>query len=115
MTKDKDPQVMNYVAAPQQRPKHKPLPDNVAEEIPEWTEEDFARVRPAAETHPELVEAYRRSRGKQKSPTKVQVTMRLDSDLVETLKATGRGWQTRANDTLRKALGLADRADTSNE
>ncbi len=35
------------------------------------------------------------------SGSKVQVTMRLDIDVVEKLKATGAGWQTRANDALR--------------
>ena len=34
------------------------------------------------------------------SGSKVQVTMRLDIQLVERLKATGPGWQTRANDVL---------------
>ena len=35
------------------------------------------------------------------SGTKVQVTLRLDVDVVEKLKSTGAGWQTRANDALR--------------
>jgi uncharacterized protein (DUF4415 family) len=35
------------------------------------------------------------------SGTKMQVTLRLDVDVVEKLKATGAGWQTRANDALR--------------
>lgn len=35
------------------------------------------------------------------SGTKVQVTLRLDVDVVERLKATGAGWQTRANEALR--------------
>lgn len=35
------------------------------------------------------------------SGTKVQVTMRLDIDVVQRLRATGAGWQTRANDALR--------------
>ncbi len=35
------------------------------------------------------------------SGTKVQVTMRIDADVLERLKATGSGWQTRANDALR--------------
>lgn len=35
------------------------------------------------------------------SGTKVQVTMRLDTDVVQRLRATGAGWQTRANDVLR--------------
>jgi uncharacterized protein (DUF4415 family) len=35
------------------------------------------------------------------SGTKMQVTLRLDVDVVQRLKATGTGWQTRANDALR--------------
>ena len=35
------------------------------------------------------------------SGTKVQVTMRIDADVLAQLKATGKGWQTRANDALR--------------
>ena len=34
------------------------------------------------------------------SGSKVQVTMRLDIDVVQRLRATGPGWQTRANDAL---------------
>lgn len=36
------------------------------------------------------------------SGTKTQITMRLDMDVVERLRATGPGWQTRANEVLRK-------------
>lgn len=35
------------------------------------------------------------------SGTKMQVTLRLDVDVVAKLKATGAGWQTRANDVLK--------------
>lgn len=35
---------------------------------------------------------------------KQQITMRLDADLVAALKAGGRGWQSRANAALRKAV-----------
>lgn len=35
------------------------------------------------------------------SGSKMQVTLRLDIDVVEKLKATGAGWQTRANEALR--------------
>lgn len=74
-------------------------PDN-----PEWTEEDFREARPAIEVMPELVEAWRRSRGKQKAPTKVLVSLRLQKEIIERLRATGPGWQTRANEMLRKAV-----------
>ena len=74
-------------------------PDN-----PEWTAEDFAQVRPATEMHPHLVAEYLRTRGKQKRPTKVLVSLRLERDVVQRLRASGPGWQSRANDMLRKAV-----------
>jgi len=36
--------------------------------------------------------------------TKKPVTMRFDPDLVEAMRASGPGWQTRANDVLRKTF-----------
>ncbi|MGA9867479.1 MAG: BrnA antitoxin family protein [Acetobacteraceae bacterium] len=71
----------------------------------EWTEEDFARARPASEVFPEIVADYhRRMRGAQKRPTKVLVSLRLERDVVERLRASGHGWQSRVNDMLRKAV-----------
>ena len=72
-------------------------------ENPEWTAEDFRRARPLSE-FPEIVEAmlrYRGQRGKQKAPTKELISLRVDRDVVEAYRATGRGWQTRANEALR--------------
>ena len=37
---------------------------------------------------------------------KKRVTIMLDPDVIERLKRGGRGWQTRANALLRKAVGL---------
>ncbi len=59
-----------------------------------FTQEDFDRIlRPG---RPALPEDQRKAR----------VTMYLDRDLLDRLKADGKGWQTRANAALRKALGL---------
>ncbi|GGC66845.1 hypothetical protein GCM10011504_51030 [Siccirubricoccus deserti] len=75
-------------------------PDN-----PEWTDADFAAARPAVEVVPAVVAAHaRRKRGPQKAPTKLLVSIRLDRDVVDRLRATGDGWQSRANDLLRQAL-----------
>ena len=35
------------------------------------------------------------------SATKTQVTLRIDSDILETFKAAGAGWQTRINEVLK--------------
>jgi uncharacterized protein (DUF4415 family) len=42
--------------------------------------------------------------GKFYRPAKKSVTMRLDSDIIEWLRADGRGYQTRANGLLRHAM-----------
>jgi uncharacterized protein (DUF4415 family) len=47
----------------------------------------------------------RRGRPKAEAP-KQAVSLRLDPEVVEWFRATGAGWQTRINDTLRKAAGL---------
>lgn len=61
-------------------------------------------ARPATEVDPELVEWSRRTRGKQKSPTKVFVGIRLDADIVAHFREGGKGWQTRLNEALRQAI-----------
>ena len=85
-------------------------------ENPEWTDEDFRRARPALEMLPkEAVEAirrYRGQRGPQKSPTKELISLRVDRDVAAAYRATGAGWQTRANEALRayaKKAGLGTR------
>lgn len=72
---------------------------------PEWTSEDFRNARPLMEVLPkETVAAIRRMRGQrgpQRSPTKELISLRVDRDVLSALRATGLGWQTRANDALR--------------
>jgi uncharacterized protein (DUF4415 family) len=77
-------------------------PDN-----PPLTEKQLARFRPMAEARPDLLRRLRGQRGPQKSkPVKVQVTLRLDPDVVARFREKGGGWQSRINATLRKALKL---------
>jgi len=78
------------------------------DDAPEWTDEMFERaaiykggkvVRPATGT------VTKRGRPKLANP-KRQVTLRLDSDVLEGLRETGPGWQSRVNDILRKAVKI---------
>lgn len=69
----------------------------------------FAQAKRSAEVlptdvHAELVAINRRVgvRGPQKAPTKRPTTIRFDVDVLEALKATGKGWQTRVNDAMRE-------------
>jgi uncharacterized protein (DUF4415 family) len=61
----------------------------------------------------EAVRRYRGQRGPQKSPTKELVSLRVDREVVAAFRATGSGWQKRANEALRayaKEGGLSRRA-----
>ena len=42
----------------------------------------------------------------ERGEAKKQVTLRLDADLLERFRASGAGWQSRINATLRKAVGI---------
>jgi uncharacterized protein (DUF4415 family) len=73
-----------------------------------WTEEMFRRaaiyhgdklIRPASGT------LTKPGRPPSANPKK-QVTLRLDSIVVEKFRASGPGWQSRINAELRKVLGL---------
>ncbi|MNV92476.1 hypothetical protein D3C71_1870790 [compost metagenome] len=70
-------------------------------EVRELSVDDLAEFRPAAEVLPAGLARTLGVRGPQKAPTKVATTIRFDQDVLAALKATGRGWQTRANDLLR--------------
>jgi len=48
----------------------------------------------------------RRGRPRSEAPKRL-VSLRLDPDVVDRLRATGPGWQTRANAVLRKMVGLS--------
>lgn len=79
---------------------------------PEWTKEDFARARSADEIHGTavalaLVRKPGRPIGSTKANVKKTISLRLDPDVIEGWRATGRGWQARMNDALRLALRQA--------
>lgn len=74
-------------------------------ENPEWTAKEMRAARPLMDVLPKetvaAIRRYRGQRGPQKSPTKELVSLRVDRDVVDAYRATGPGWQTRANDALR--------------
>lgn len=88
------------------------------------TDEELAEALPFGEAEPELAaslsgdrpdlanpmresaEAFHRRRGRPPvASPKRQVSIRLDADLLDKLKASGPGWQGRVNEILRKAVG----------
>lgn len=85
--------------------KLKPLTDDEGE-VRELTRADFARMTPFSQLPAEEQRILRglRTRGPQKSPKKVPVSIRLSADVVEGLRASGSGWQSRADEALRSWL-----------
>jgi uncharacterized protein (DUF4415 family) len=75
----------------------------------ELTDEDFASMRPMSETNPELLEAIRRSRGKQKAPTKIATSIRLSENVLEAYKQSGPGWQSRIDRDLQDIIAKRER------
>ncbi len=70
-------------------------------EVRELDAVDFAKFRPAHEVLPDSLKKKLGVRGPQKTLLKVPTTIRVDADLLEAMRASGKGWQTRANDALR--------------
>jgi len=81
-------------------------------EVRELTEEDFKYFRPASEVLPEIFGAKMAAEmlkpkkpGRPSTETpKIFTGIRLDPDVLEAFRATGKGWQTRMNNALKDWL-----------
>jgi len=73
-------------------------------ENPEWTVADFRKAKSGTELPEELAAAFPRMRGRQKTPTKVAVSLRLSQEVVEYYRASGAGWQSRIDEVLKRTL-----------
>ena len=75
------------------------MPDSSidTDDIPEWTDEDFANaVRLNGKPLSEIMKYYK--------VRKAPITARIDIDVLEWLKSQGEGYQTRLNTILRTAM-----------
>jgi len=106
----------------------RPNPALVDDEIPEWTAANFARARPAREVLPPALyaaltdkskpatvtlvtdeedRARQKRMGRSPSPltdSKIPIHIRLSPKVLNAFKATGKGWQTRIDNLLCKAV-----------
>ncbi|WP_313602195.1 BrnA antitoxin family protein [Rhizobium sp.] len=81
-----------------------------AVDSPPLTKEELASMRPFREVFPEIADKMEkaiaaRGRPKVEAP-KVAVTLRLDPDVLDRFKASGKDWRSRMAEELRKAAGL---------
>jgi uncharacterized protein (DUF4415 family) len=68
------------------------VPVTYSEDGPKLTADQIARMKPA---HPEYWKVQ---------PVKVSLSIKIDADIVAWLKQGGKGYQTRLNTILRKAM-----------
>ncbi len=87
-------------------------PELIDDDNPEWTAEDFAKARPASEVLHELfspeiaaemLRPKKNGRPRSENP-KIFTGIRLDADVLDSFKSTGKGWQTRMNNALKEWL-----------
>jgi uncharacterized protein (DUF4415 family) len=79
------------------------------DENPEWTQQDFAKAKPASEVLPPEVMAQFKNKGGRpriENP-KEAVKLRIDADVLAKFRESGPGWQTRINGILRAAVSVS--------
>jgi uncharacterized protein (DUF4415 family) len=77
----------------------------VDDENPEWSQADIAKAVRFAGLPEEVRKTLStRTRGPQIALKKVPISIRLSPDVLERLRATGSGWQARADEALRAWL-----------
>ena len=78
------------------------------DDLPELADWDFARGRRSAGVFPEQYRAWRRRSRPPVAQPKVPVGFRLAAEVVQGIKATGRGYDARLAKVLRAALAKCD-------
>ena len=88
-------------------PKRRPPLTDEEGEVRELTRNDFRGMQPVREAMPELIEAmaeFRRKLGRPKAlAPKVHIGFRLAADVVDSVRASGPGYNTRVEQALRAA------------
>ena len=80
------------------------------DDAPELGRESFADAVRVSDGDAALLRAMRATRGKQRTPTKRLVSIRLNPEVLAAYRRTGRGWQARINQDLEKAAKRIRRA-----
>jgi uncharacterized protein (DUF4415 family) len=80
-------------------------PDLIDDEHnPELTEVDFAQAKPFKEVFPEQYKAWKKLGRPPIVRPKVHIGFRLAADVVEGIRATGKGYNARVEKVLREAI-----------
>jgi uncharacterized protein (DUF4415 family) len=81
-------------------------PADFDDDAPELTDADLARAKPFKEVHPAIYEQWERNKGGRPrvERPKVHIGLRLAADVVDGIRASGRGYNARVEKVLREAL-----------
>jgi uncharacterized protein (DUF4415 family) len=77
-------------------------------DVPEATDAEFATARPFKEVFPEQYRAWRKLGRPPVAAPKVHIGFRLAADVVQAIRATGRGYNARVEKVLRDALAKGE-------
>ncbi len=85
------------------KPSMKKVAKRVAGQVnPEWTREDFKKAVSFSGLPKGLQQVLSsRTRGPQKAPKKVPVSIRLSPEVVKAFRGSGSGWQARVDEILK--------------
>ena len=87
-----------------EKPAHIAQKDWDEADLPEWTEADFVRAKPFAEVFPDQYRSWKKVGRPPVERPKVHIGFRLAADVVEGVRATGKGYNARVEKVLRDAL-----------
>lgn len=87
---------------------------NAKGEVRELLAVDFRAMKPAREVLPAellavLPKRKRGERGQAKQPTKILTSVRFSPEVIDFFKASGDGWQTRIDETLRRHISVSQK------
>jgi uncharacterized protein (DUF4415 family) len=89
-------------------------PANISQEdwesvdVPEATDAEFASARPFKEVFPDLYREWKKKGRPPVAAPKVHIGFRLAADVVNAIRASGRGYNARVEKVLRDALSRGE-------
>src|SRR5579862_6242813 len=86
------------------KPAHISQADWESVDVPEATDAEFASARPFKEVFPDLYREWKKMGRPPVAVPKVHIGFRLAADVVQGIRATGRGYNARVEKVLRDAL-----------
>lgn len=79
-----------------------------AVDVPEMTDEEFATARPFKDVFPSQYRAWKKMGRPPVQAPKVHIGFRLAADVVNSIRASGRGYNARVEKVLRDALAKGE-------